>query len=179
MKTLIAYYSYTGNNEVLARDLQKKLNGDLFKIEPKQPRTYFSIMMDIIFNRTPEITDFYHAHFTYDHHVLIGPVWAGRIGSPLRSFLQKEGAGIANYSFITICGGVSGQNEKITRSLTKIAGRMPSQVVELRLNELLLGTGRKSLQVDNYKLEPGDLRFFEPRIDNFVKSIQRDALVKI
>ena len=57
MKTLIAYYSFTHNNEVLAKDLQKKLNCDIHKIEEPGKRTGFTILLDLIFNRNPEILD--------------------------------------------------------------------------------------------------------------------------
>lgn len=36
---LIAYFSWSGNTEQLAGDIQEQLGGDLFKIEPETPYT--------------------------------------------------------------------------------------------------------------------------------------------
>jgi flavodoxin len=55
MKTLIIYYSFSGNNEVLAQELQKRLDCDLQKIVELKPRKSIDILFDLIFKRTSKI----------------------------------------------------------------------------------------------------------------------------
>ena len=46
MKTLIVYYSFTQNNEALARMLQTRLDCEMLKIETVKRRSTFSIFLD-------------------------------------------------------------------------------------------------------------------------------------
>src|SRR5690242_18711852 len=103
MKTLIVSYSFSGNNDLLTTHLQQRLSADLFRLSEWNKRTRLTIFLDILFNRTPEIKEFYHAKDVYEHHILIGPVWGGRIASPLKTFLLKERSKIGRYSFVSVC----------------------------------------------------------------------------
>jgi len=170
MKTLIVSYSFSGNNDLLASHLQKRLSSDLFRISERNKRNGFTIFFDILFNRTPEIRQFYHARDVYEHHILIGPVWAGRIASPLKSFLLNEKSKIGQYSYVSVCGGASNQANKLAASLASIAGHKPEKVLELSIGELFKSRGQKG-PVTGYKLTVDDLQFFEPVIDEFVDKL--------
>lgn len=177
MKTLIVYYSFTSNNEMLAKELQEKLGADLFRIETRKKRTAFSIMWDIFLNRIPEIKGFYHAMNLYDKYIFISPIWAGKIASPLKAFLLKERLRIQDYSFITVCGGgAPGQRDKIFKSLSKLIGHSPKQVVELWLKDFTRAQGLKPSALKAPVLRPGDLKFFKNRIDEFVHHIKERTL---
>jgi flavodoxin len=54
MKTLIAFYSFSGNNKLLAGYLQKKSGSDLQQMAELKHRTGFTIQLDILFKRTPK-----------------------------------------------------------------------------------------------------------------------------
>src|SRR5688572_13231576 len=105
MKTLLVYYSFTGNNEVIARELQQRLGCDLARIEPVKKRTKFSIFLDLVFHRAPAIHQLDVSINQYDSFVFMGPIWAGKIASPLREFLRLHKNSIHRYAFITVCGG--------------------------------------------------------------------------
>jgi len=55
MKTLIVYYSFTQNNEALAKMIQTRLDCEMFKIETIRKRSSFSIFLDAVFGRKPAI----------------------------------------------------------------------------------------------------------------------------
>jgi flavodoxin len=135
MKTLIVFYSFSGNNKVLARYLQKKIGADLQEIVELKHRTGFTILLDLLFKRTPGIAPPNINWSQYDRVLLLAPIWAGRIASPLKAFLQRERKHIKSYSFISLCG--TGGNMKIATELTQLVQQAPAAVLELTANQLL------------------------------------------
>ena len=172
MKTLIVYSSFSGNNEMLALDLKNMLSCSILRINEKKKRTGFSIFLDIFFNRTPRIEEQKEKIIDYDHVILIGPVWAGKIATPLKSFLMKEKNKIRRYSFITVCGGGQDQKIKIEKELTKLAGKTPASVTELSITDLLQSTQNNIKNVAAYRLKTSDLAFFVSKIKEHVKLTQ-------
>ena len=169
MKNLIVYYSFTQNNEKLAIEVQKKLNCDLLKIEEESKRTAITIMLDLLFNRRPAIKPSPLSVKDYDHIVLIGPVWASKIGSPLKSFLLAERNHIRQYSFLTVCSGTAGQKEKLVEQLTALAGKAPVHVAELWINDFLPEGKKNTIKyATGYRLDRKDLKAFNDRIDLFL-----------
>jgi flavodoxin len=169
MKTLIVYYSYTQNNEQLAKKLHRKLGCDILKIEELKRRTRFSIFIDLIFNRKAAIKTNPCSLRDYDQVICVAPIWAARIPSPLKTFLLAEKNNIKRYSFLTLCGGVIGQKEKIEKQLTATLGKKPSSLAELWLNDIL--TKEKKATIKNtieYRVDQKDLALFEPTINDFL-----------
>lgn len=173
MKTLIVYYSYTQNNEVLANVLHEKLKCDILKIEEVRKRNGFTIVLDLLFNRTPWIKPRLYDIGSYDQYIFVAPVWAGKIASPMKTFLVEERFYISNYSFITICGGQPGQKEKLVTNLTKIVGHEPGVVHELWINNLLSENKKNTIKyTSGYKIQPDDMTKFNVEIDNFVSDVE-------
>ncbi len=108
MKTLIVYYSFSGNNEFLARELQKRLDCDLHQIVELKPRKSIDILFDLIFKRKTKIEKSKFDLPQYDRTILIAPIWASKIATPLRSFIELEKDNFKEYSFITVCTGPDG-----------------------------------------------------------------------
>ncbi|MGC1243981.1 MAG: hypothetical protein WA874_20490 [Chryseosolibacter sp.] len=172
MKTLIAYYSFTHNNEKLAIELQKKLNCDLMEIEERRKRTAVTIVLDLLFNRTPSIKASPLSLKDYGHVIVIAPVWAAKIGSPLKSFLIAEKNNINRYSFLSVCSGVAGQKEKIFRQLTALAGKEPDNVTELWINDFLPEEKKNTIRyATGYRVERKDLKALDPKINAFLDAI--------
>ena len=57
MKTVIVYYSFSGNNESLAKELRLRFGCDIIKIIEQKRRTGFTILLDLIFNRESKILE--------------------------------------------------------------------------------------------------------------------------
>jgi flavodoxin len=169
MKTLIVYYSFTHNNELLAEELQKQLTCDVLKIEESKRRNGLTFLWEFIFNRKPAIAYSPLALDHYDRFIFISPIWAGRIASPLKTFLDKERTKIKHYSFITLCGGAKGQREKILNALMAILQNAPDTVMELRLSDLTRPS-LKSASPTSQRIVPEDLKEFQSSIDEFVKN---------
>lgn len=169
MKTLIVYYSHTQNNEKLANILRRKLGADVLKLEEIRKRTAFTILLDLAFNRRPRLKRHPFSLRSYTQIIFIAPIWASRIASPMKAFLVNEKANITHYSFITVCGGVKGQMEKIIRQLVKFVVKKPDAVAELWINDLLSDDRKDTIKyTTGYRMTDKDFEFFEPKIRAFL-----------
>jgi flavodoxin len=171
MKTIIVYYSNTHNNEILAHDLQKKLSCDILKIEEVGKRTGLTILLDLIFHRSPKLKNHDVSLTHYTDFIFVAPIWAGKIASPLRAFLLKEKERVKSYSFISLCGGVKGQADKIKKELKTILHDDPKLVKELWINNLLPAEKMNTIKyTSGYRVLPSDLENFKEEISEFVKN---------
>lgn len=173
MKTLIVYYSHTYNNEKLAHQLQKILRCDLLKIEEFKKRTGFTILMDLLFSRKPSIKVYPYYLKDYDHTILVAPIWASKIATPLQTFLVNEKPNIHEYSFITLCGGGGGgQHEKIQKELATLVGKEPLKVAELWINDLLPPNKKDTVKYTSaYRIAEDDFKVFETQIHHFLDDV--------
>lgn len=170
MKTLIAYYSFTQNNEKLAKYLQKQLNCDIVKIETTKKRNGFSILLDLMFMRKPEIKPPPYYLHDYDHVIFIAPIWAGRIAMPMKSFIINQEPNIKQYSFITLCGGSAGQKEKIQNELVATLQRPPVKLLELWVNDLLPVEKKDTIKhTSGFRIEADGFGKFESQLRDFIK----------
>lgn len=169
MKTLIAYYSHGGNNETLARHLQKKLMCDVLRIEEAKKRSWFARFVDLMLNRRPEVKYVSLPLKDYDFLIFMAPIWAAKIAPPLMSFLSNNKDSIKRYSFITVCGGAAGQKEKVTGQLKAMLGTDPVSVTDLWISSLF--DGKKD--VSKYKIDQHDLDLFNDRIEHFMDHYKR------
>ena len=134
MKTLVVYYSYEQDSESIARELQEQLGADLLKVEEVENRTSLTIFLDNLFNRKPHLKDNKILLDAYDSFIFVGPVWAGKIASPLKSFIIQKSSFIKRYSFISIYNDViASQKKKITAQLRRLLKRDPEIVTELTI----------------------------------------------
>lgn len=180
MKTLVVYYSFTRNNELLARTIQKRLNCDIYKIEETGKRTGLKILIDLVFNRKPRIKQHPHTISSYEQCVFVSPIWAGKIASPLKTFLLQEKYNINRYSFITLCGGGSGeQKDKLVKRFTKLLEQEPGLVQELWINDLLPQEKKNTIKyTSGYRIQSSDLEKFDREIDDFVNSLESSYRLK-
>ena len=172
MKTLIVYYSFTGNNQALAFKLRERLQCDILRLEETGGRTGFSILLDLVFKRHSKLKKYNVRLRDFDKIVLIAPVWAGAVGTPMQTFLQNEKDNIRQYSFITVCSGAAGQREKISQALQSTLGIKPSLVEELWVNDLLPPEKRNKIRYTTpYRLKEADWKLFNPKLAHFVNAL--------
>ena len=165
MKTLVIYYSFTNNNRILATHLRETFGFELFEILETKKRTGLSIMLDLVFRRKSRLRNYDLAWAKYNHVILVSPVWAGKIATPLNTFVAKERANIPCYSFVTLCGGTAGQREKISKDLTALMGRSPEEVVELWINDLLPPDKKNTIKyTSGYRIQPLELLKFADKL---------------
>jgi menaquinone-dependent protoporphyrinogen IX oxidase len=104
MKTLILYYSKTGNNSFLGKRCAGVLNADMEQIRPRLNMLPFQILFSLM-KRSPGIRKLTHDITSYERIILCDPIWMGQPASALRVFLQRFNEKINKLAFITCCGG--------------------------------------------------------------------------
>ncbi len=179
MKTLIVYYSFTRNNELLAKAIQARLNCDILKIEEVTKRNGFKILLDLMLNRKPRIKPHPYSISSYEQCIFVAPIWAGEIASPLKTFLLQEKDHINCYSFISVCGGAPQQKEKLVKSLVKLLEQEPGLVQELWINDLLPEEKKDTIKyTSGYRIQSKDLEKFGGKIDEFVEGLEASCQLK-
>jgi flavodoxin len=103
--TLIAYYSMSGNTRAIANELRDVIgaDADIEEIDEPHRRHGFGGVMRALFDsiarRAPPIVSPAHDPAKYDVVVLGGPVWAGRMASPVRSYARQYGSSAQHVAF--------------------------------------------------------------------------------
>ena len=153
---------------------------DVIRIRTAKKRTNLSILLDLIFKRSPKLQEYNIPFSGRTHLSLIAPVWAGKIATPMQSFMKNEKRNILNYSFITLCSGVVGQKERITEYLNSILLHKPAAVEELWVNDLLLPEQKNKIKFATpYRVKEDDWKVFNPKLDAFVGAVTVSASDKM
>jgi flavodoxin len=177
MKTLIVYYSFTKNNDALAKMIRARLECEMFKIETLRRRTAFSIFLDAVLGRKPAIRKHNLALDSYEQFVFIAPIWLGKIAGPLKTFLREESKNIKRYSFISVCGGLTGQKEKIEDELASIVGIRAQRVCELWISDIVGEHVTKNAKnVSAYRIGPAELEKFKAKIYEFCDIVEGEMV---
>jgi flavodoxin len=166
----IVCYSNTGNNQVLADHLAERLQCGIARITESRRRSWLRTLLDLAFGWSPSIEPLHAPLDAYRHVILIGPVWASRLASPLRTFLAEHGRELGDYSFITLCGFARPeQKQRLTEELTRRVGHAPRAVCELPISDLLPRRQRDDVRVVTpYRISDDDLAEYDDRITAFL-----------
>ena len=95
MKTLIVYYSYTGNTRAVAETIRPVTGADMLRLVPNHEKKMTGFMKylwggkQVLMNRTPELEPFKIDPGQYDLIFLGSPVWAFTFAPAMRSFLEQ------------------------------------------------------------------------------------------
>ena len=128
-RTLVAYFSMTGNTQRLAQEVRAALGADVDveEIREPHPRHGPSGMMrslfDAVTRRRPPIEPARRDPADYDLVVLGGPVWAGRMAPPVRTYARRYGRNARKLAFF--CTEESTGADKAFADLAKLCERAP------------------------------------------------------
>jgi len=118
MKSIVVYYSNTGNNKYLAEKIANDKEFNLYEISPRV-KSSFGLILSSLLKISFGIHDTSKNIKDYDAVILCGPIWMGQLISPLSDFLKKYKDDIKKLYFITCCG--SGEDTKDTKfGFTKV-----------------------------------------------------------
>mgnify|MGYP003275527710 CR=1 FL=1 len=127
-KTLVAYFSHSGNSQVIAKEFARVLNGDLFEIKARH--TYSSQYNTVVeeakrelnAKARPALVDPLPKLEEYDRIVIGYPNWWGTMPMPCFTFL--ESADFSHKTIIPFCtheGSGMGRSEQDLQNLCSSA----------------------------------------------------------
>ncbi|MFC7300197.1 flavodoxin family protein [Cognatiluteimonas weifangensis] len=147
-RTLIAYYSMTGNTRKIADELRTAMGADCEEIhEPRARRGVGGVlraMVDTLARREPPIEPVQRDPLDYDLLVLGGPVWAGRIAAPMRTYAHRYGALAPEVAFFCTEGGRGA--EGAFAELEEFCRHAPKATLVLDAEHMEASAHRDSLQ---------------------------------
>lgn len=159
MKTLVAYYSKTGNTERLAKEIASKLGADIEKIADKKSRKgilgFISGGRDAMKKQTTEIEATAKNPADYDLIVIGTPVWASDMTPAIRTYIDKNKGSLREWAFFVT--SVNTEPEKMVAEIEGIIGKKSIASVGLNSQEL------KKEEVYNKK------------ITEFIEAVKRNA----
>ena len=131
-RTLVVYYSATGNTKKIAEYIAAKMNGELFALEPADPYTD----EDLIWTdensrvskehedknlRNVELVSFTVEEFEKYENVFIGyPIWWSEAAWPVNQFVQNND--FAGKTVIPFCTSASSGLGESSKALEDMAG---------------------------------------------------------
>lgn len=158
-KVKVISYSMTGNNDALATGIAAELAAEHIKITEPKPRTNGTIALDMLFGRTPKVSQRLDNVEDNDLVVIVGPVWLGHVAAPIRSCLKQLRGRPVKYAFCSISGGADGPNPKLAGDLTKRVGKAPAAVVDLHIADLLPADPKPTRAMTSaYRLKDADVK---------------------
>lgn len=181
MKILVAYFSRSGNNKLVAEELALRLDADLEEIVSKTSYGGIFGMPKLILHSgkkfTPEIKPLQKNPSDYDLTVLCAPVWTGNLSAPARSFLGRYGKNAKKLVLLWVCGGAENHNPEAYKEAVKLIGGKPAAELELATNILLPEIYRKNnRKVMAVRLEKRNLETdYKNKMDEIVKTIKSKA----
>ncbi len=146
MKSLVVFYSWSGNTKKLAREISGVLRCDAEEIQDVKPRkglwSFFISGMEAVLKKCPPIKEPHFNPEDYDTVILGTPVWGSTISSPVRSYLRQKAGSIKKVALFCV-SGIAGQ-KSVAREVEKICGLAP--LAFLNLTE-------KDLRSEEYKIK--------------------------
>ena len=125
--TLIAYYSKSGNVKKMAEDLSKEREADLYEIKDLVKRNgIIGFIKSGYQSRLKKCTPIGPVGIDltqYKTVVVCGPIWAGNIASPIRTFLRDYADKINQIEYVIMRGAKDNEYTEIFAELDALAGK--------------------------------------------------------
>jgi flavodoxin len=170
-KILVVYYSNTGYTKKLAREIAKNLNCDIEEIKTTSLYSgffgYQRALFHALFKREPKIKNLKHALADYNLVIVGGPVWAGSISGPVRSFLTNNKEHIKNIAVFLTQGGHFGKTQSF-KQMELASGQKALAHLALTDRELIDEAFKQKLSSFIYEIQG-------KKINNSKKSTQKGA----
>jgi flavodoxin len=122
-KVLVVTYSHTGTGRKLARLLCSLKDWEMAEITEERPRGNWRCILDSMLRRRPAIRYDGPNPRHFDMVVLVAPIWAGRLASPMRSFVAGRRALLPDVAVVSVMGNTGAPNA--VAEIGKLLDRWP------------------------------------------------------
>ena len=108
MRSLVVYYSFTGNTRMVAERAARDLDADTAEVRaPRYESGGFRFLraaFDSWRGRLPAINVSGRRPEEYDFVLIMAPVWAGHAATPMRAYLAQNRGKFKRAAFLLTCG---------------------------------------------------------------------------
>lgn len=125
MKTVIVYYSMSGNTRFVAEKIAAKLGADIVEISPEKAfpdkgfGKFFWGGKSAVMGDKPKLMPYKLDLSDYDRVILGTPVWASSFTPPLRTFIDENRSALQEKSIAVFACSSGGSAEKTIEKLRK------------------------------------------------------------
>lgn len=148
VKVLVAYYSRTGRTKQVAETVAAGLEADPVPIEDVDDRTgalgYFWSGRDALFGRRGSIRPTEADPAEYDLVIVGTPVWAGRLSTPVRTYIADHRADLKQVAFFCTEGAYGGP--RVFKTMNDLSGQDPVATLEITGGDLKSGRYRDKVR---------------------------------
>jgi flavodoxin len=141
MKTLVVFYSRTGNTSLVASKIAALLGADTDRILSAQGYDgslgFMRGVLHSISDRRVVIDPPKITPAGYDLVVIGGPVWAGRAANPVRTYLRQFGDTFKQVAYFVTLGGASA--EKALAHMETVTGKRPLSTLAVPQKDIASG----------------------------------------
>ena len=152
VKTLVVYFSNSGNTRKVAERLGAHLNADVEEIRERKTRPLLRVLeegekpgglavikaaMGGMLGISSCIEDVQCAPELYDLVVIGSPLWAGGLTPAVRSYLKKYCKRMRRVAFF--CTGESPEKGRALRQMQKLAHKVPIAVMSVPARDVRSG----------------------------------------
>jgi flavodoxin len=145
---LIAYYSMGGHTRNLAHELRDVMGADIEEIKEPHPRHGIvglaRALVDAVARREPPIEPAEGDPRNYDVLLVGGPIWAGRMAAPVRSYVKRYAVAAPHVAFFCTEGGRG--SDTAFADLESLCGRKPEATLVVDSSHLLPAEHRQDLK---------------------------------
>jgi len=146
VKILVVYYSRTNNTKLVAEVIAQSLEADIEEIKDEKNRMgvfgFLRCGYESIFKKLTDIKVSRKNPEKYDLIIVGSPVWAGRLSSPVRTYLHLYGCKFKNVSFFVTYGLGGG---KVFRQMEELC-KLPIATLEVKNGEIESGEYVKKVE---------------------------------
>lgn len=155
MKTLVVYYSRSGNTSKIAHEIADSLECDVEEIKDTKKRSgIIGWLKSANDARKQSLTTIEPIRFEssqYDLLIIGTPIWAGHVSTPVRTYIHQHQANFNNVAFFCTAGGDNVGGTFI--DMTDLSGITPVATLGVKAKEIKKGT-------------------YKDKIKDFVKAVQ-------
>jgi flavodoxin len=142
-KILVVFYSRGGNTRAVAEEFKRKFHADVEEVIDTRNRKgilgYILAGRDAATNRLTVIKSTKYNPADYDLVIIGSPVWASRVSTPIRTYIEQNKNKFNKLAFFCTAGGSVG--DKTWSDLKSLCGVDP---------EFTLGFSRKDIKGKTY-----------------------------
>ncbi|MCX6817682.1 MAG: hypothetical protein NTU57_02400 [Candidatus Aenigmarchaeota archaeon] len=147
MKTLVIFYSRTGNTRKVADEIAKVFGCDTEELADTKKRAgilhYLSSGRDAQKEMLTTLVEPKNDPSKYDLVVIGTPVWASKMSVPVRAYLHLKKDSFKKVAFFYTAGS---QNDKIFPDMSKVCGKTPVATLGLSAAEIRKGDSAQKIK---------------------------------